>query len=77
MNGHLSSQAQGNIYPDPVHTAKVQGTHWSDSANHVEIHETPDSKPKASDAHGEKGWVFTNDTARKASYTGKGGSKRD
>ena len=27
---------QGNCYPDPVHTAKVQGTHWSDSANHVE-----------------------------------------
>ena len=44
---------------------------------HVEITPTPDSKPKANDGQGEKGWVFTNDAARRNTYTGKNGSRHD
>ena len=68
---------QGNCYPDPIHTAKVQGTHWSDSANKTTITETPDSKPKAHDGHGERGWAPINTAAKANTYTGKSGSKRD
>jgi hypothetical protein len=41
---------QGKAYPDPIATAKATGGHWSDSASHVEITPTPDSK-SASDGH--------------------------
>ena len=49
----------GNHYPDPVHTAKVQGTGFEGTAKEVHITPTPDGKPKANDGHGEKGWVFS------------------
>ena len=68
---------QGNCYPDPVPTAKVQETHWSHTANHVEISETKPSNPSANDVDNPKGWTFGSDVARKNSYTGPGGSKRD
>ena len=68
---------QGNCYPDPIHTSKVQGTHWSDTANHVEISETKPSNPAANDVDNPKGWTFGSEVARTNSYTGSKGSQRD
>jgi hypothetical protein len=42
---------------DFIKSAKATGIHFSDTTQHNEIHETPDSKPGANDGSGAKGWV--------------------
>jgi hypothetical protein len=71
------SNVQGKAIVDPIATAKATGQHFSDTTQHNEIHETPDSKPKANDGHGERGWAPINAAAKPNTYTSKGGSKRD
>jgi hypothetical protein len=40
---------QGQTIPDPVHKAKLDGTHWSNTASKVTIIPTADSEPSAAD----------------------------
>jgi hypothetical protein len=76
---------QGQTIPDPIHKAKLDGVHFSDTARHVTVTPTGDSKPGACDGYlagknspdGGKGWAPINDAAKPNTYTGKGGSKRD
>ena len=42
---------------DFIKSAKATGIHFSDTTQHNEIHETPDSKSGANDGSGAKGWV--------------------
>ena len=67
----------GNCYPDPIATAKVQGTHFTDACKHTEIHDTPDSKPSANDLDSPREWAPINKAAVPNTYTRQGGSKRD
>ena len=67
----------GNHYPDPVHTAKIQGTHFEGTASEVHITPTPDSKPSANDLDNPRGFASINPAAKPNTYTGPGGSKRD
>ncbi len=74
---NITHLKQGNCYPDPIVTAKVQGTHFTDACKHTEIHETPDSKPSANDLDSPRGWAPINKMAVPNTYTRQGGSKRD
>ena len=62
---------QGNSYPDPIATAKVQGTHFTDASKHCEYYDTPDSKPSANDVDNPRGYAPINKAAKPNTFTGK------
>jgi len=67
----------GNTYKDVVHTAKIQGAHWTDAYKQTEIYETKPSNPSANDIDNPRGWAPINKAAVPNTYTSaKGGSKR-
>jgi hypothetical protein len=74
----------GDMHPDPLHKAKLDGRHWSDTSTHNKITPTPDSKPSANDGRlggdnspdGGRGWAPMNEVAARNTYTGKGGTRR-
>jgi hypothetical protein len=70
---------QGRAYPDPIATAKVQGKHFSDSANYVKVTPTPDSKTESDGKLKLPSWAKwtpINPAVAPNTTTGKGGSKR-
>ena len=87
VNKLLNTQhlKHGQTIPDPVHKAKLDGKHWSDTSNYNKFTPTPNSKPRACDGYlagknspdGARGWAPLNNSAKPNTYTGKGGSKRD
>jgi hypothetical protein len=77
MANNIRHLKQGNSYPDPIATAKVQGTHFTDTSNHCDYHATPDSKPSANDVDHPRGFAPINKAALPNTYTRQGGSKRD
>jgi hypothetical protein len=66
VNKVLNTQhlKHGQIIPDPVDKAKLDGTYWSDTSNYNKITPTRASKPSASDGelegdnlpNGGRGW---------------------
>jgi hypothetical protein len=75
---------QGRAIPDPIATAKVQGTGFSDTCKRATVYPTPDSQPSASDGRlsgknspdGGRGWAPINEAAKVNTYTSGSGSKR-
>jgi hypothetical protein len=61
---------------DFIAKAKAEGSHWTDSTQHTEITQTPDSKTGKANPDSPK-WPPINPAAKPNTYTGKGGSKRD
>jgi hypothetical protein len=80
---NISHLRQGRTIVDPIATAKLN-VGYADTAKHVEITPTPDSKPGACDgypsgknsADGRRGWAPINDAAKVNTYTSGSGSKR-
>jgi len=78
MAPNIKHLKQGNHYPDPVHTGKIQGSGvWADAANEVKITQTPNSTPSKNDFDSPRGWAPINKAAVPNTYTKQGGSKRD
>jgi hypothetical protein len=42
---NITHLKQGKVYPNPVHTAKVQGVGYANTAKETTITPTPDSTP--------------------------------
>jgi hypothetical protein len=72
---NINHLKQGTVHPDPIHKAKLDGTHWSGTSQHNEIHPTPDSKTGASNPDG-RGWATMDAVTASHTYTSRGGSKR-
>lgn len=79
----ITNLKHGKTYPDPIATAKAQGTGFSDSCKHVKIPPAPANNLKGADGHlgdaiadkGRRGWADINPAAKPNTTTGKGGSK--
>lgn len=81
---NITHLKQGQTIPDPIHKAKLDGTHFKGTAKETTIYPTPNSAPKSNDGslsqkntpNGGKDWYMPDALSKSNSWTGKNGSTR-